>query len=155
MARVQLALDVDDLGESVAFYSKLFGVQPAKLRDGYANFVVEDPPLKLVLFQKPGRGGQIDHLGVEVEDSASVEKAEERLRREGLEATVERRVECCYAEQDKVWVRGPDGEPWEIYTVLADVDEPGPCVQDGPARSSAGEVSSDEAVESCCTCCGG
>ncbi len=107
MSRVQLALNVDDLESAVVFYSKLFGTEPAKVRLGYANFAVADPPLKLVLFQQPGQGGTINHLGVEVADTAT-----------------EDGVSCCYARQDKVWVDGPSGEPWEIYTVLDDVEMP-------------------------------
>ena len=119
--RVQLALNVSDLGESIAFYSKLFGVGPAKLRPGYANFAISEPPLKLVLIENPGRGGTLNHLGVEVTDTESVTAEQDRLAAAGLAATEERDTTCCYARQDKFWVRGtPDGEQWEIYTVLAD-----------------------------------
>lgn len=100
------------------FYSKLFAIPPSKLRDGYANFTVADPPLKLVLFQQPGKGGTINHLGVEVESAEQVGAAQSRLAREGLAQASEEGVACCYARQDKVWVDGPSGEPWEIYTVL-------------------------------------
>jgi catechol 2,3-dioxygenase-like lactoylglutathione lyase family enzyme len=126
MSRVQLALNVDDLDAAITFYSKLFGTGPAKVRDGYANFAVAEPPLKLVLMENPGRGGTLNHLGVEVEHPELVGAAAERLRGEGLAPDVEGRTECCYALQDKVWVHGPDGEPWEIYTVLADVPGPPP-----------------------------
>lgn len=123
MSRVQLALNVDDLEESVAFYTKLFGTPPAKLRPGYANFAVAEPPLKLVLLHNPGRGGTLNHLGVEVPDVAGVDAEQARLTGAGLAATDERDTTCCYARQDKFWVDGsPDGERWEIYTVLADAD---------------------------------
>ncbi len=125
MSRVQLALNVDDLDAAVDFYSKLFATRPAKLRDGYANFAVADPPLKLVLFQQPGKGGTINHLGVEVESTDLVVAAQARLAGEGLTTATEDGVACCYARQDKVWVDGPSGEPWEIYTVLEDVEMPG------------------------------
>ena len=125
MSRVQLALNVDDLDAAVAFYSKLFATEPAKLREGYANFAVESPPLKLVLFQQPGQGGTINHLGVEVEGTDDVAAARARLAAAGLATTTEDGVACCYARQDKVWVDGPSGEPWEIYTVLEDVEMPG------------------------------
>ncbi|GGI08969.1 ArsI/CadI family heavy metal resistance metalloenzyme [Egicoccus halophilus] len=119
MSRVQLALDVQDLDAAVAFYTTLFGVEPAKRRPGYANFAVEEPPLKLVLLEGPS-GGTLNHLGVEADGPAEVEQAATRLSAAGL-ATDERRGEtCCYATQDKVWVTDPDGAPWEIYTVLAD-----------------------------------
>jgi len=125
MSRVQLALNVDDLETAVDFYSKLFETSPAKVRPGYANFAIENPSLKLVLFEQPGKGGTINHLGVEVESSALVGAAQARLATEGLATATEDGVACCYARQDKVWVDGPSGEPWEIYTVLADVEMPG------------------------------
>jgi catechol 2,3-dioxygenase-like lactoylglutathione lyase family enzyme len=125
MSRIQLALNVDDLDTAVAFYTKLFATEPAKLRDGYANFAIDAPPLKLVLFEQPGKGGTINHLGVEVESTAEVGAAEARLAQEGLPTSTEDGVSCCYARQDKVWVDGPSGEPWEIYTVLEDVEMPG------------------------------
>ena len=124
MSRVQLALNVDDLDAAVDFYSKLFATPPAKLRDGYANFAVTEPPLKLVLFEQPGKGGTINHLGVEVESTELVGAAQARLAGEGLATATEDSVACCYARQDKAWVDGPSGEPWEIYTVLEDVEMP-------------------------------
>ena len=124
MSRVQLALNVDDLDAAVDFYSKLFATAPSKRRDGYANFAVAEPPLKLVLFEQPGEGGTINHLGVEVESTELVEAAQARLAAEGLATATEDAVACCYARQDKVWVDGPSGEPWEIYTVLGDVEMP-------------------------------
>ncbi len=121
MSRVQLALNVDDLEASIAFYSGLFETEPAKVRPGYANFAVAEPPLKLVLIENPGRGGSINHLGVEVGDVDSVDAAQVRLAAAGFAATEERGTTCCYAKQDKFWVdAAPDGERWEIYTVLAD-----------------------------------
>ena len=121
MSRIQLALNVDDLDSSIAFYARLFGTEPAKVRPGYANFAVADPPLKLVLIEAPGRGGSLNHLGVEVADTASVNSEQQRVAAIGLDTTDERSTTCCYAEQDKFWVRGaPGGERWEIYTVLAD-----------------------------------
>lgn len=125
MSRVQLALNVEDLEAAVEFYSKLFATAPAKRRDGYANFAIADPPLKLVLFEQPGKGGTINHLGVEVETTELVGAARARLAGEGLATATEDDVACCFARQDKVWVDGPSGEPWEIYTVLEDVEMPG------------------------------
>jgi catechol 2,3-dioxygenase-like lactoylglutathione lyase family enzyme len=119
VSRVQLALNVSDLEASIAFYSKLFGVGPAKVRDGYANFAIADPPLKLVLFAGGGEPGSLNHLGVEVESTGEVLAAAARARGEDLPATVEESTTCCYAVQDKVWVQGPDNA-WEVYTVLAD-----------------------------------
>ncbi len=120
MSRLQLALNVDDLDTAVAFYTALLGTEPAKLRTGYANYAVSDPPLKLVLLENPGRGGTLNHLGVEVDSPERVAAETARLTDAGLGTTLEDATTCCYATQDKVWVSGPGGEPWEIYTVLAD-----------------------------------
>jgi catechol 2,3-dioxygenase-like lactoylglutathione lyase family enzyme len=123
MSRVQLALRVADLEESVAFYSKLFGAQPAKRRPGYANFAIAEPPLKLVLIEGgPGEPTRMDHLGVEVESTRDVVAATERLAAEGLATVTEEDTACCYAVQDKVWATGPGGEPWEVYVVKGDAD---------------------------------
>jgi catechol 2,3-dioxygenase-like lactoylglutathione lyase family enzyme len=119
MSRLQLALNVDDLVTSIAFYTRLFDTAPAKVRPGYANFAVLEPPLKLVLIENPGRGGSVNHLGVEVADTDTVEREQTRLAAAGLAATEERDTTCCYARQDKFWVEGaPNGEQWEVYTVL-------------------------------------
>ena len=135
MSRVQLALNVTDIDEAVAFYRNLFGAEPAKRRPGYANFAITEPPLKLVLIENPGQGGSLNHLGVEVADTSAVDAEQARLAEAGLAAVQERDTTCCYAKQDKFWVQGaPDGESWEIYTVLADSqtfygqdDGPGCC----------------------------
>ena len=123
MSRVQLALNVSDIDEAIAFYTKLFATEPAKVRPGYANFAIADPPLKLVLTEGEGAGGSLNHLGVEVASTDEVQAADARLRADGMTLAVQDNVTCCYAVQDKVWVDAPDGEPWEIYTVLADADE--------------------------------
>lgn len=120
MSRVQLALDVDDLDAAVTFYTRLLGTEPAKRRPGYANFAVSEPPLKLVLLENPGRGGGVNHLGIEVESPEQVQSEIARLSADGLVTAEEAGTTCCYATQDKVWVTGPDGERWEVYTVLAD-----------------------------------
>lgn len=157
MSRVQLALNVADLDEAVAFYSKLFATEPAKLRPGYANFAVVDPPLKLVLIEGASQApGSLNHLGVEVETTEEVAAAHKRLATEGLATTVEDEVTCCYAVQDKVWVDGPGGEPWEVYTVLSDTEMPegqlkssdrggAACCASWPDLESTGSVPS-----SCC-----
>lgn len=140
MSRVQLALNVADLDQAVKFYSKLFGSEPAKVRPGYANFALADPPLKLVLIEDVSQvPGSINHLGVEVETTKEVADEKGRLVEAGLVTAVEDQVTCCYALQDKVWVNGPGGEPWEIYTVLADSETP------------AGEpVGADPSDAACC-----
>src|SRR5688572_2201578 len=120
MSRVQLALNVDDIDAAVAFYAQLFGAQPAKRRPGYANFALDEPAMKLVLIENPGQGGSLNHLGVEVASTEEVVAATRRFTAAGLATRVEDGTTCCYALQDKVWVTAPGGEPWEIYTVLAD-----------------------------------
>jgi catechol 2,3-dioxygenase-like lactoylglutathione lyase family enzyme len=120
--RVQLALNVSDIDSAIGFYTKLFGQEPAKRRDGYANFALEDPPLKLVLIENARSGGTLNHLGVEVGSSDEVIAATERLSEQGLRIRSEHGT-CCYALQDKVWVADPDGAPWEFYTMLADARE--------------------------------
>ncbi|HEY4459865.1 MAG TPA: ArsI/CadI family heavy metal resistance metalloenzyme [Pseudonocardiaceae bacterium] len=121
MSRVQLALRVADLDASIAFYTKLFGTGPRKLRPGYANFAVAEPPLKLVLLAgEAGQDTAMDHLGVEVESTDAVSAATERLAGLGLFTDVEQDTTCCYAVQDKVWVHGPGQEPWEVYVVKGD-----------------------------------
>jgi catechol 2,3-dioxygenase-like lactoylglutathione lyase family enzyme len=125
VSRIQLALNVSDIDASVDFYSKLFEVEPAKRRPGYANFAISDPPLKLVLIEDVNQTpGTINHLGVEVASTDEVTAAQDRLAASGLGTTLEEKTSCCYALQDKVWVNGPGGEPWEIYTVLEDVETP-------------------------------
>lgn len=122
-SHVQPALRVPDLDASIAFYSKLFGTGPAKLRDGYANFAVAEPPLKLVLIEgTAGEATRMDHLGVEVGSTECVHAATARLSEAGLATDVENDTTCCYALQDKVWVHGPGQEPWEVYVVKADAD---------------------------------
>ncbi len=120
MSRVQLALNVDNLDESIAFYRKLFGAEPAKVKPGYANFAIANPPLKLVLLENPGHGGSVNHLGVEVESSDTVHAEIARLTDAGMFTEEEIGTTCCFATQDKVWVTAPGGERWEVYTVLAD-----------------------------------
>jgi hypothetical protein len=161
MSRMQLALNVDDLGEAVAFYSKLFDTKPAKLKQGYANFAIIEPPLKLVLLENPGKGGTINHLGVEVESSDRVHEEIARLTGEGLFTDEQIGTTCCFATQDKVWVTGPAGERWEVYTVLSDSDtfgssplhlepesEGGVCC--GGAADGAADDREVSAVRSCC-----
>ncbi|MFE0460332.1 ArsI/CadI family heavy metal resistance metalloenzyme [Kitasatospora sp. NPDC058965] len=134
MSRVQLALRVADLDDSIAFYAKLFATEPAKRRPGYANFAVTDPPLKLVLIQgEPGEDTRLDHLGVEVGTTAEVTAAAARLQDAGLATVEENATTCCYAVQDKTWVTGPGKEPWEVYVVTADADTLGSSADGAPA----------------------
>ena len=152
-SRVQLALNVNDIGQAIAFYTKLFGTEPAKVRPGYANFAIADPPLKLVLLENPGRGGSLNHLGVEVPDTGTVEAEQARLAKTGLAPAAAAETTCCYAAQDKFWVQGAaDGEAWEIYTVLA--DSPTFYAEDHGEQCCGGaNVRTEEAAASAAPCC--
>jgi catechol 2,3-dioxygenase-like lactoylglutathione lyase family enzyme len=153
VSRVQLALNVDNLDESIAFYSKLFGTEPAKLRPGYANFAIAEPPLKLILLENPGQGGSLNHLGVEVADTGTVDAEQTRLAAAGLASVDERDTTCCYAKQDKFWVQGtPDGERWEIYAVTGDSQTF--WGQEGRQSWEAAEAALDAAPDAP-QCCGG
>lgn len=157
MSRLQLALNVSDIGAAITFYSNLFDTEPAKVRPGYANFAIAEPPLKLVLIENPGAGGSLNHLGVEVSDTDTVDAEQVRLARTGLASVDERGTTCCYAKQDKFWVQGaPNGESWEIYTVLADSptfygdddNAPACCGTEAAAAAAGGE--SAEPAARCC-----
>jgi catechol 2,3-dioxygenase-like lactoylglutathione lyase family enzyme len=160
MSRVQLALNVDNLAGSVEFYSRLFGTGPAKQRPGYANFAIAEPPLKLVLIENPGHGGTLNHLGVEVGSTDDVTAATARLAGDGLATDTEEQVTCCYAVQDKVWVTAPDGNRWEVYTVLADAGTDaeqlatpdGAC---GPGTCATVPAEGTEATAGAESCCAG
>ncbi|MFF6874853.1 MULTISPECIES: ArsI/CadI family heavy metal resistance metalloenzyme [unclassified Streptomyces] len=155
MSRLQLALRVSDLEASINFYSKLFGTEPAKRREGYANFAVTEPPLKLVLIEgQPGEETRLDHLGVEVESTEQVNAATSRLKDAGLATFEENDTSCCYALQDKVWVHGPGREPWEVYVVKADADSLGKSAdasasRDGCCTSQDAETKADSAATAC------
>ena len=144
MSRVQLALNVDDLDAAIVFYSRLFNTEPAKRKPGYANFAIAQPPLKLVLLENPGSGGTLNHLGVEVASSDTVHAEIARLTESGMFTEEEIGTTCCFATQDKVWVTGPGGEKWEVYTVLSDSDTFGTSPQHLDAANAEGGV-----------CCGG
>lgn len=153
MARVQLALNVSDLDEAIGFYTKLFGSPPAKVRPGYANFAVADPPLKLVLVEEPhargsGVAGALNHLGVEVLTPEEVGAATRRLDAAGLATEEQQATTCCYAVQDKVWVEDPDSTPWEIYTVLADA--PVESTREGDGTCCAAEEGAAASTATCC-----
>ncbi|MBX9427133.1 MULTISPECIES: ArsI/CadI family heavy metal resistance metalloenzyme [Streptomyces] len=155
MSRVQLALRVPDLAASVAFYTKLFGSEPAKLREGYANFAIAEPPLKLVLVEgTENEDTRLDHLGVEVDTTEAVHAATARLGEAGLPTTEENDTTCCHALQDKVWVHGPGREPWEVYVVKADADtltrQQGSTCCAGPAAGADDEVTEPVAAGGCC-----
>jgi lactoylglutathione lyase len=151
MKRVQLALNVSNLEEAVAFYAKFFHTEPAKVRPGYANFAIDEPPLKLVLLEHGGEPGAINHLGVEVFSQEDVQESIAYLSGVGFATEVEEETTCCYAVQDKVWVEGPDRSRWEIYTVLADA---GPTTEvcDKPCCSATPGSTTSNALRSA-NCC--
>jgi catechol 2,3-dioxygenase-like lactoylglutathione lyase family enzyme len=136
--RLQLALNVDDLDEAVDFYTRMFGVEPARRRPGYANFAVADPPLKLVLFEGAGPAGSINHLGVETSTADEVVAAETRLSREGLQTTGVDDTRCCYAAKTETWVEGPDGTRWEWYVRTGDSEELENVIVSGPGVDRGG-----------------
>jgi catechol 2,3-dioxygenase-like lactoylglutathione lyase family enzyme len=153
MSRLQLALNVNDIDEAVTFYSRLFGAEPAKRRPGYANFAITEPPLKLVLLENPGQGGSLNHLGVEVADVDTVDAEQTRLAGEGFASIDERGTTCCYAKQDKFWVEGaPNGERWEVYTVLAD-SATFSSVQTEGTTCCGTEVGAEQATTTGVSCC--
>lgn len=144
--RVQLALNVKDLDEAVEFYSKLFDAKVNKRKPGYANFAIEQPPLKLVLFESPDADERLNHLGVEVFEEADVRSATKRLESAGLADSVEDEQTCCYATQNKVWALDPQGMRWEYYRVVEDSETFGPG---GDLDAQAGQPAESEAGRCC------
>jgi catechol 2,3-dioxygenase-like lactoylglutathione lyase family enzyme len=120
-ATFHVSLDVPDLDGAVAFYAELFGREPVKRRHGYAKFELADPPVALALQHAPLPA--LSHLGIRVASTEDVQRAGDRLRESGLVTLDERDTSCCYARQDKVWVADPAGNRWEVYTVLADIED--------------------------------
>jgi predicted enzyme related to lactoylglutathione lyase len=151
MSRVQLALNVGDLEASIDFYTRLFKTPPAKIRDGYANFAIDNPPLKLVLIAGQGEPGTMNHVGVEVFSTDEVAEVASRMAAEGADCDVQDATTCCYAVQDKVWVSGPE-IPWEIYTVLADAAVMHPVADAccAPAAAEPQPVSLGVKASACC-----
>ncbi|WP_421884192.1 ArsI/CadI family heavy metal resistance metalloenzyme [Pacificispira sp.] len=147
--RLQLALNVSDIDAAVAYYSRLFATAPHKRRPGYANFAIDDPALKLVLFEVPGAQEHLNHIGVEVLDPGQMPGIQKRLADNDILARVVDQSTCCHATQDKLWSDGPDGLNWEWYTITDDAPQARPnddtcCASDAePARQTPGNV--------CCT----
>ena len=160
MSRIQLALNVTNIDESVEFYSKLFGTEPTKREPGYANYAIPDPPLKLVLVEShdqrdEGVAGALNHLGVEVGSTDEVIRATGKLAGAGLDTEVQDGATCCFAVQDKVWVSDPDGAAWEVYTVLADLPSESGLAGDGtcctPTTAEGASIEpGDTPAASCC-----
>ena len=156
--RVQLALNVRDLDEAVAYYGKLFGAKVAKRKPGYANFAIDQPPLKLVLLEVPDAPERLNHLGVEVFEQADVDAAIARLDAAGIAGPVEVERTCCHATQNKVWSTDPQGARWEFYRVLADSEsffgaDSDAARHDAEARDAAVErAPTPPAQKSACGC---
>ena len=148
MSRLQLALNVSNLDEAVAFYSKFFKTEPSKIRPGYANFAIAEPPLKLVLFENSDNPGTINHLGVEVFSADEVVEATTYLAAQGFATDIEEQTICCHAVQNKVWVNGPDASRWEVYTVLADASNASTLAGDASCCTSEAAATSEKVP--CC-----
>jgi catechol 2,3-dioxygenase-like lactoylglutathione lyase family enzyme len=151
VSRLQLALNVSNLDEAIEFYSKFFRTEPAKIRPGYANFAIAEPPLKLVLFENAESAGTINHLGVEVFSSGEVIEATSYLSGQGFATDTEEQTTCCHAVQNKVWVDGPDASRWEVYTVLADVQSSS-ASDCGAQRGTPGNFDSLVNATTCACC---
>ena len=145
MSRVQLALNVSNIDEAVAFYSKLFNTEVNKRKPGYANFAIAEPPLKLVLIEGEG-GGTLNHLGVEVETAEEVEAAEQRLSNDGVQTTGVDDTTCCYALKTETWVNDPDGAPWEWYVKTGDAEQMSNTVHDGASAQCCAPAAISESV---------
>ena len=155
--RVQLALNVKNLDDAIAHYSKMFGVQPHKIREGYANFAVENPPLKLVLFERPGASERLNYLGIESFDHADVDVAEARFTKADILDSPRQRMVCCHAEQDKVYAKETDGLRWEWYVVNDEMPEIKPdtktCCQEQEAQVAAEICCEEPATETTASVC--
>jgi lactoylglutathione lyase len=152
VSRIQLALNVSDLDEAIEFYSKFFKTEPAKVHADYANFAIDEPPLKLVLIENKGEPGSINHFGVEVFSTDEVAEATRYLSEVGLDTRVEEHTTCCFAVQDKVWVDGVDGSPWEVYTVIEDFLASSGVEGDGTCCASDRAEPTSESIVTA-TCC--
>ena len=138
-----VSINVRNVSESVAFYRKMFGIEPAKVRTGYAKFDAQNPPLNLALNQVPfNERGALSHLGIQVSSTEDVLAVRERWAEAGLATRDEMQTACCYAVQDKAWVSDPDGNEWEVFVVLEDnlPEESGAGVSDCCAPACAQPV---------------
>lgn len=145
--KAHLALNVKNVGESIEFYKKLFGIEPSKVRTGYAKFDVANPPLNFTLNEVPfGERGALSHLGIQVASTADVLKTRDIWAKNGLLTQDEMQTSCCYALQDKTWVHDPDGNEWEVFVVLQDnLAETAPC--------ACGEEVEEAKTENAASCC--
>ena len=135
--KAHFALNVSNVNQSIEFYRKLFGIEPSKVRTGYAKFDVQNPPLNFTLNEGAGlNGGALSHLGIQVRSTEDVLRTRQRWNRAGLLTRDEMQTNCCYATQDKTWVRDPDGNEWEVFVVLEDnLPETAACCQADGTRA--------------------
>jgi catechol-2,3-dioxygenase len=150
MSRVQLALNVAELDSAIEFYTQMFKTEPHKVRPGYANFEVEDPPLKLVLIENESASIPLNHLGVEVATTTEVHAETQRFGDLGLDMEIEDAVVCCHAEQDKVWVSDPSGTRWEVYTITDDQPAASYASRAANLIPLADVSAGSAAIEDCC-----
>jgi catechol 2,3-dioxygenase-like lactoylglutathione lyase family enzyme len=148
--KLHVALNVNQFDQSVQFYRALFGQEPVKLKPGYAKFDLSEPPVNLTL-NYDGHvvsAGALNHFGIQVDTSAAVLEAKERLRQLGLATYDEMNVDCCYAIQDKIWIKDPNGYPWEIFVVKVADTAP-------QTNAAVPKASAPLSTGSCCapTCC--
>lgn len=140
--RPHISLDVRNVPQSVAFYEKVFGVQPQKQTTDYANFDLRAPALNLSLVSFAGTVSVVNHLGIEVESVEDIKAWKERLQEKGILEKVEENIACCFARQDKLWFSDPDGNAWEVFIVHEQLDVTGPlrntgcCVPKGNGSSA-------------------
>ena len=153
--KAHLALNVRNVDESIAFYRKMLGIEPSKIRTGYAKFDVQNPPLNLTLNQHAfNERGALSHLGIQVASTNDVLATRKRWEEIGLLTRDEMQTNCCYALQDKTWVRDPDGNEWEVFVVLEDnLAETAPC-ECGTKLEANVQTQNSEAVTQAGVCCG-
>src|SRR5215813_12826195 len=139
--KAHVALNVHDVERSIGFYRKMLGLEPSKVRAGYAKFDVQTPPLNLTLNQSaPSGRGALSHLGLQVASTEDVLRMRERWAEAGLVPRDEMQTNCCYALQDKTWVSDPDGNEWEVFVVLEDnLAETAPCECGTKLEETAGQ----------------
>ena len=155
--KAHLALNVRNVDESIAFYRRMLGIEPSKVRTGYAKFDVQNPPLNLTLNQHSfNERGALSHLGIQVASTLDVLAMRHKWEKAGLLTRDEMQTDCCYALQDKTWVRDPDGNEWEVFVVLQDnLAEPAPCEcgDKGPGETEVTSNLATETKQSIASCC--
>jgi catechol 2,3-dioxygenase-like lactoylglutathione lyase family enzyme len=154
--KAHLALNVKNVDQSIEFYKKMLGINPSKVRTGYAKFDVQNPPLNLTLNEHPfNEQGALSHLGIQVASTDDVMATKTRWEQAGLKTSDEMQTNCCYALQDKSWVHDPDGNEWEVFVVLEDnLAETSMCCvtgeNDSPIEATAPAQVEENSVVSCC-----